>query len=122
YGLPPLRPPFAGTSRDQVLAQLLHKDPTPPRKIHSKVPVDLETICLKCLEKDPDRRYPTGGQLAEDLRRYLNRFAIAAKRAGPVERLAKWVRRRPGVAALLLVLLMALLAAGGFALQARKTS
>jgi serine/threonine protein kinase len=115
-------PPFSGTSRDQILAQILQKDPPPPRRMNPKVPVDLETICLKCLEKDPDRRYATAGALADDLRRYVNRFAIAAKRAGPVDRLVKWVRRRPGVAALLLVLFMALLAAGGFALQARKTS
>ena len=69
--------------------------------------MDLETICLKCLEKDPDRRYPTAKELADDLRRYVNRFAIAAKRAGPVARLAKFVRRHKlataaGVAILLL--------------------
>jgi eukaryotic-like serine/threonine-protein kinase len=65
----------------------------PPRRLNRKVPVDLETICLKCLEKDPDRRYPTARALADDLRRYLSRFALAAKRAGPVTRLAKFVRR-----------------------------
>ena len=78
YELLTLRPPFAGERRDQVLAQILHKEPVPPRKLNSKVPVDLETICLKCLEKDPDRRYQTAKALADDLRRYLNRFAIAA--------------------------------------------
>jgi hypothetical protein len=93
YELLALRPPFAGERRDQVLAQILHKEPVPPRKLNRKVPVDLETICLKCLEKDPDRRYPTAKALADDLRRYLNRFAIAARRAGPLTRLGKFVRR-----------------------------
>jgi serine/threonine protein kinase/Flp pilus assembly protein TadD len=99
YELLTLQAPFTGQRRDQVLAQILHKEPRPPRKVNKKVPVDLETICLKALEKDPDRRYQTAGQMAEDLRRYVNRFAISARRAGPVERLRKWVRRHPGLAA-----------------------
>src|SRR5207248_5495545 len=56
YELLTLRPPFAGERRDQVLAQIMHKEPAPPRRLNPKVPVDLETICLKCLEKDPDLR------------------------------------------------------------------
>src|SRR5262249_2794565 len=64
YELVTLRPPFAGISRDQMLAQILQKEPAPPRKLNPKVPLDLETICLKCLEKDPDRRYATAGALA----------------------------------------------------------
>src|SRR5262249_8762432 len=83
YELLTLQRPFPGERRDQVLAQILHKDPTAPRRVNKKVPKDLETICLKALEKDPDRRYQTAGQMAEDLRRYLNRFAIAARRTGP---------------------------------------
>src|SRR5919204_3043360 len=101
YELLTLRPPFTGERRDQVLAQILHKEPKAPRKINPKIPVDLETICLKAMEKDPDRRYQTAGQMAEDLRRYVNRFAISARRGGPVARAVKWVKRRPGVAALL---------------------
>jgi tetratricopeptide (TPR) repeat protein len=99
YELLTLQPPFTGQQRDQVLAQIVQKEPKPPRQLNKKVPVDLETICLKALEKDPDRRYQTAGQLAEDLRRYVNRFAISARRAGPVWRLVKWARRRPAVAA-----------------------
>jgi tetratricopeptide (TPR) repeat protein len=121
YELLTLRPPFAGMSRDQVLAQILHKEPTPPRKVNPRVPVDLETICLKCLEKDPDRRYPTAGALAEDLRRFLNRFAISAKRAGPVARAVKWARRQPGLAAALAGMLLALVAVGFFAWQSHRT-
>jgi serine/threonine protein kinase len=120
YELLALRAPFAGAGRDQVLAQILHKDPQPPRTVNPKVPVDLETICLKCLEKDPDRRYATAGALAHDLRRYLNRFAITAKRAGPVERLVKWVRRRPGLAASLGCLLVAVGIALALAVQAHR--
>ena len=69
--------------RDQLLAQVIQKEPPPPRKVNAKVPVDLETICLKAMDKDPDRRYQTAGQMADDLRRYVNRFAILARRAGP---------------------------------------
>ena len=68
-----LTPPYRGERRDQILAQILHKDPLPPRRLNRKIPVDLETICLKAMEKDPDRRYQTAGQFAEDLRRYVNR-------------------------------------------------
>src|SRR5262249_36504556 len=115
YELLTLQPPFIGKQRDQVLAQIVQKEPLPPRKLNKKVPVDLETICLKALEKDPDRRYQTAGQMAEDLRRYVNRFAIAARRAGPIARLGKWVRRHPGlsvasVCALVLALVAGLLA------------
>ena len=112
YELLTLRPPFAGERRDQVLAQILHKEPVPPRKLNRKVPVDLETICLKCLEKDPDRRYQTAQALADDLRRYVNRFAIAAKRAGPVARLAKFVRRHKLATAAGVVILLLASAAG----------
>jgi serine/threonine protein kinase len=93
YELLTLRPPFAGERRDQVLAQILHKEPLPPRRLNRKVPVDLETICLKAMDKDPDRRYPTAKALGDDLHRYLNRFAIAARRTGPVTRMTKFVRR-----------------------------
>src|SRR5262249_52433975 len=59
YELLTLQPPFTGERRDQVLARILHEEPKAPRQVNPKVPVDLETVCLKALEKDPDRRYPT---------------------------------------------------------------
>jgi pentatricopeptide repeat protein len=120
YELLTLEPPFTGKSREQVLAQIMQKEPKAPRRIQKRVPVDLETICLKCLEKDPDRRYQTAVQLAEDLRRYVNRFAISARRAGLVRRLVKWVRRRPAVAASLGCFLVAVGAAFVFAYQAHR--
>jgi tetratricopeptide (TPR) repeat protein len=115
YELLTLQPPFTGTSQQQILAQIVQKDPPLPRRLNKKVPLDLETICLKALEKDPDRRYQTAGAVAEDLRRYVNRFAITARRAGPVHRLAKWARRHPAVAASLACLLIAVVLALAFA-------
>jgi tetratricopeptide (TPR) repeat protein len=119
YELLTLEPPHKGQSRDQVLAQILQKEPKPPRKVNKKVPLDLETICLKALEKDPDRRYQTADRLAEDLRCHVNRFAISARRVGPVARVVKWAKRRPGMAAVLGCLAIAVLVAGFFGYHAQ---
>jgi hypothetical protein len=119
YELLTLQPPFTGERRDQVIAQIMHKEPRPPRKVNRRVPVDLETICQKAMEKDPDRRYQTGKEMADDLRRYVNRFAIAARRAGPWTRLTKWVKRHPAVAGLLACLFIAMLTTGFFAYQTK---
>src|SRR5262249_14319238 len=118
YELLTLQRPFMGERRDEVIAQIMHKEPKSPRRINRKVPVDLETICVKALEKDPDRRYQTAGGMAEDLRRYVNRFAISARRTGPVQRLVKWVKRRPAVAASLGCVLIAVCLMLAFAYQA----
>jgi serine/threonine protein kinase len=115
YELLTLQPPFSGERRDQVIAQIMHKEPRPPRSLNRHVPVDMETICVKAMEKDPDRRYQTAGALAEDLRRYVNRFAIQARRAGPLVRLRKWVRRHPGLAAGLAGMLILTVALGALA-------
>jgi tetratricopeptide (TPR) repeat protein len=115
YELLTLERPFAGEHRDQLIAQIMHKEPRAPRRVNPRVPVDLETICLKALEKDPDRRYQTAAALADDLRRFVNRFAISARRAGPLTRLAKWARRHPCVTVALAALLLALGAAAFFA-------
>ena len=99
YELLTLQPPFLGERRDQIIGQIMHKEPRSPRSVNKKIPVDLETICLKAMEKDPDRRYQTGEDMAEDLRRFVNRFAISAKRAGIVGRTTKWVRRHRALSA-----------------------
>ena len=105
------RPPFkAATALDTIL-QVVSDEPVPPRRLNAIVPADLETICLKCLEKEPSRRYAGAAALADDLRRFLNGEPIVARPVGGAERLVKWVRRRPAVAALLA--LAALLAAAG---------
>jgi serine/threonine protein kinase/Flp pilus assembly protein TadD len=98
YELLTMQRPFSGESREQVLAAVMSKDPRPPRRFNGKIPVDLETICLKALEKDPDRRYATAGELAQDLRQYLQGGLIAARRAGIARRTWKSIRRHPVVA------------------------
>jgi tetratricopeptide (TPR) repeat protein len=120
YELLTLRPPYAGSRRDEVIGQIIHKEPPPPRRLDRRIPVDLETICLKAMDKDPDRRYQSAGAIAEDLLRYVNRYAISARRAGPLTRAKKWVRRNPALAAALGCVLVAVAAAGGFAFQAQR--
>ncbi|MCI0701971.1 MAG: protein kinase [Planctomycetia bacterium] len=115
YELLALRPPFSAEGRDRLLAMVIQKEPELLRRVNPKVPRDLETICLKCLEKDPDRRYSTAKELADDLRRFVNRFAIQARRAGPLGRLKKWVKRNPALSAAAVVVLLAFVAVGGFA-------
>ena len=114
-----LRPPFQGERRDQIIGQILHKEPKPPRAIDRKIPPDLETICLKAMDKDPDRRYRTAGAMAEDLDRYVKRFAIAARRVGPVRRMMIWGRRHPALACALTAAFLACVVALFFANQSR---
>ena len=104
------RPPFHGETAACTTHQVITRDPVPPSRLNFRVPRDLETICLKCLHKEPQRRYATAAALADDLHRFLRGESIAARPAGLPERLGKWVRRRPGWAALLAASL--LLAAG----------
>src|SRR5262249_28166606 len=99
--------PFRG-SKMMLLLQVLHEEPRPPRKVNDKVPRDLETICLKCLEKDPRRRYASAGELAEDLKRWQAGEPVQARPAGRLERAAKWARRRPALAGLLGVAVLAM--------------
>ena len=92
--------PFRGNRR-MLLLQVLEGEPRPPRQLNDKVPRDLETICLKAMAKAPARRYSSAGELAEDLLRYLNGEPIRARPVGRVERLARWCRRNPLPAGLL---------------------
>jgi serine/threonine-protein kinase len=107
-------PPFAGAVLE-ILSQVLNHEPERPRMVNPTVPADLEGICLKCLEKEPARRYASAGELAEDLHRYLRGEPVRARPSGPVNRTVRWARRRP-VAAALLVALLLLPAAGAAAL------
>ncbi len=119
YELLTLQPPFQGARRDQVIAQIIGKEPKPLRSINRRIPQDLETICLKMMEKDPDKRYQTAGGVAEDLRRYVNRFAISARRIGPVGRVVRWAKRNRAIAAALCGLLLLGLVAGVLAYRER---
>jgi serine/threonine protein kinase/Tfp pilus assembly protein PilF len=95
------RPPFKAASWSETLQQVIEDEPVPPRQLQSKTPRDLETICLKCLQKDPRKRYATAAALAEDLRRFQAAEPLLARPIRPVEKAAKWVRRRPVIATLL---------------------
>jgi WD40 repeat protein/predicted Ser/Thr protein kinase len=105
--------PFGGTDVLETLSRVLDRPPEPPSRLNPRVPRDLETICLKCLEKDANRRYATAQALAEDLERYQSGEPIAARPVSPIERAAMWVSRRPGTAALVFLVMMTALA--GFA-------
>ena len=105
-------PPFAGGTTYETIKLLLETEPRPPRLWNPKVDRDLSTICLKCLEKDPQRRYPSALALAEDLGRWLSHEPIQARRTGVVARTNKWLQRNPTVAAVV-ALSLALTAAVG---------
>jgi serine/threonine protein kinase/tetratricopeptide (TPR) repeat protein len=105
--------PFRG-SKMMLLVQVLREEPRPPRKINDKIPRDLETICLKAMAKAPGRRYTTARELADDLRSFLRGEPIRARPVGRLERLWRWSKRNPRVAALsgAVILLLATLAIG----------
>jgi serine/threonine protein kinase/tetratricopeptide (TPR) repeat protein len=107
------QPPFAGGTTYETIKLLLDTEPRQPRLFNPKIDRDLSTICLKCLEKDPKRRYSSALALAEDLGRWLKHEPILARRTGPVTRSKKWVRRNP-TSALLVASLVALAAAAGW--------
>jgi eukaryotic-like serine/threonine-protein kinase len=97
-------PPFRGETPVVTLHALLHTEPAAPRSLNRAVPRDLETISLKCLEKEPARRYASAHELAEDLERFLNGEPVQARPFGPAGKVWRWCRRKPALAATLLVL------------------
>lgn len=103
--------PFDGVTRDQVVARICTTEPVSPRKLDNTIPIDLETICLRALEKDPARRYQSADELAADLRRFAENQPIRARRVGPIEKAIKWSKRNPGPTAVM-ALSVAMLAGG----------
>jgi YD repeat-containing protein len=97
------RPPFRGETWQDTLEQVRSHEPTPPRRLQPRVPRDLQTICLKCLEKEPQKRYASALDLAEDLHCFLNDEPIRARPTRIWERTVKWARRRPARALLMAV-------------------
>jgi WD40 repeat protein len=117
------RPPFKGATVLETLEQARTQEPVPPRKVNPRADRDLEVICLKCLEKEPGKRYGSAQELADDLRRFAEGRPIRARRVGWAERAVKWARRRPAVAALTAAMLtVALLGAAAFVWQAWQTA
>jgi WD40 repeat protein/tRNA A-37 threonylcarbamoyl transferase component Bud32 len=108
------RPPFQGSNRLHILEQVRSQEPVPLRRLVPQLPRDLETICLKCLEKEPAHRYTSAAELADDLQRFLEGEPIHARPAPAWERGWKWAKRRPAVAGLLAAVIA--LAALGVAL------
>jgi eukaryotic-like serine/threonine-protein kinase len=101
------RPPFQGETVADTLRQLTSQEPIPPRRVRAGSARDLDTICLKCLEKGPRQRYADAQTLADDLARFRAGEPILARPAGRLQRLAKWGRRRPAAAALILICALA---------------
>ncbi len=116
------RPPFKAATPLDTILQVIDEDPVPPRQLNPALPRDLETICLKCLHKQPARRYITAAALAEDLRRFQVGEPIQARRVSPLEKAWRWCRRKPaqaGLAAAIGFLLLVTVAAGFWYVQDR---
>jgi serine/threonine protein kinase/tetratricopeptide (TPR) repeat protein len=104
------RPPFRAGNPIDTIRQVVEQEPVPPRQLEPRVPLDLQTICLKCLEKMPTRRFATAGALADDLRRFIDGDPIQARPTPGWERAWKWAKRRPAAVALLAVSTLAVVA------------
>jgi serine/threonine protein kinase len=108
YELLTLRPIFDGADRQALLHQIMHEEPRPPRAIDRSIPAELETIVLKAIGKAPSDRYTTAADFADDLHRFLRNEPIRARRATPIQRARKWLRRHPSVLAAGVVLMVLL--------------
>ena len=116
------RPPFQASNAVDTLLQVLEREPVLPRQLNGEVPRDIETIAMKCLQKDPKRRYSSAREFAEDLGRYTRGEPIQARPLGARERVAKWARRRPALAtAVAVIMLVSTLGAAGVLWQWQQT-
>jgi serine/threonine protein kinase/WD40 repeat protein len=110
------RPPFRADNAVDTLLQVIGTEPVPPSRLQPRLPRDLDTLCLKCLEKEPRKRYATALDVAEELARFLGGQPIRARPLGPVERGWRWAKRRPAGAALILVSALAVFGLLGLSL------
>jgi serine/threonine-protein kinase len=113
YDLLTGRPPFHGETAHDTLQQVLTQEPVPPRRLQPKVPRDLQTICLKCLEKDPGNRYASAGEVADDLQHFREGRPIKARPVGRLERALRWAKRDPATAALVALAVASVLLLAG---------
>jgi tetratricopeptide (TPR) repeat protein len=116
------RVPFAAASPIGILQQVLDDDPVPPRRLNPTLPRDLETVCLKCLEKTPARRYASAAALADDLQRYLDGRTLHARPVGVLTRVWRWTRRHPTAATALTTLVVGTVVSTVFGIQAVRSS
>jgi WD40 repeat protein len=123
YHLLTARPPFVGETMETTLAQVLEQEPVSPRLLNASIPRDLETICLKCLQKEPSRRYASAQAVADELDRFLEKKPILARPVGPAGKMGRWCRRKPALAtALGAVVLVAAVGFAGIVWQWRQTA
>jgi serine/threonine-protein kinase len=108
------RPPFKGASHEATVKEVLFHDPAPPLRLNRRAGRELSAICMKALAKDPRKRYADAGELADDIRRYREFRPVSAIRPRLVDRLAKWVRRRPVAASVLATLLLVAVGLAGY--------
>jgi WD40 repeat protein/serine/threonine protein kinase len=101
YELVTRRPAFDGRTPQEVVSQIMHREPVQPRRLDPRVPRDLETVVLKAMAKRPQDRYQTAAELADDLRRFVRLEPVRARRVGPLGRAQRWCRRNPAVATLM---------------------
>jgi serine/threonine protein kinase len=120
------RPPFQAATVYETLRQVREEEPAPPRRLNPAVPPDLETVCLKCLEKDPARRYARAGALAEDLQRFRDGKPVVARPVGVPGRGWRWARRNPLTVALLAAivasLLLGIVVSASYAIKANESA
>lgn len=116
------RPPFRAESTSETERQVVSREPAPPSRLNARIPRDLETICLKCLRKEPERRYASAAALADDLQRFLEGRPIQARPIGWSGRVWRWARREPAAAALIAtaIALVVLAIGGGFWVQRQQ--
>jgi serine/threonine protein kinase len=115
YGALTGHPPFQAADPLDTLMQVIRNEPLPPRQLNPQVPKDLETICLKCLQKEPHKRYGTAQELADDLARFLEGRPVAARPVGVGEKSWRWAKRNPQVASLIALSFAFLLTAAALA-------